>query len=271
MLADYRLDMERRGLTPTSVKTVIYRLLALQRWMVDHDPPLSITDATEDDIQDFLDTRSISSRSRYAWLSSLHGFYVWAMRTGRTSFNPVADIARPRLRRTLPRPIPDADLAHALAESDAEMRAWLTLMAYAGLRCAEVARLRVEDVRADEQMLHIIGKGRHERWVPKHPLVMEALRAHGLGRRGYVFIRPQGGPFPPARVSRLISVYFTSIGVDATAHQLRHWYATRLYAVCKDIRVVQESLGHQDPKTTAIYTAFRREDAIAAVLALKEL
>lgn len=38
-------------------------------------------------------------------------------------------------------------------------------------------------------------------------------------------------------------------------HVLRHTAATRLYEVTKgDIRTVQESLGHSDPKTTAIYT-----------------
>jgi len=39
-----------------------------------------------------------------------------------------------------------------------------------------------------------------------------------------------------------------------TAHQLRHWFGTNLYAQSHDIRITQEMLGHASSATTAIYT-----------------
>ena len=60
-------------------------------------------------------------------------------------------------------------------------------------------------------------------------------------------------------------------GIDATAHQLRHYFATEVYASSKDIRVTQELLGHSSPSTTANYVAFSHVDAAAAVASLSLL
>jgi site-specific recombinase XerD len=51
----------------------------------------------------------------------------------------------------------------------------------------------------------------------------------------------------------------------ATAHTLRHRFASEAYASCLDLRAVQELLGHADPKTTARYTAVPAGQLIAAV------
>ena len=69
-------------------------------------------------------------------------------------------------------------------------------------------------------------------------------------------------------MSRRMAGFFHSIGIDATAHQLRHWFATSTYATSGDLLVVQNLLGHSSPTTTAVYTAWSRPAAEAAVGAL---
>ncbi len=102
---------------------------------------------------------------------------------------------RPKLPRHLPRPIGTDDLNRALLAADPRMRAWLTLAAYAGLRCVEIAGLRAEDVHLDREppVLHLVKtKGAKERIVPLGPLVSAALRGYGLPLSGPVFTRDRG-------------------------------------------------------------------------------
>lgn len=264
LIAGYVHAMERRALSPAT----IYKT---KRSLVLVDSELGIRRVTADELERWLDGRRLAPRTRYWWLSALSCFYSWGVQRGELAANPVAGIARPKLRRTLPRPMSEADLEMALALAPGPvMRAWLTLAAYAGLRVAEIATLEREAVMdsTEPPMIRVTGKGGHERVVPMHPRVWESLRACGLPRTGRVFTTRNGCGYSPARVSRRIAVYLDSIGVDATAHQGRHRFGTECYRRSLDLRAVQELLGHSSPSTTAGYTAFTPTRAVDAVMSL---
>jgi site-specific recombinase XerC len=62
--------------------------------------------------------------------------------------------------------------------------------------------------------------------------------------------------------------FLREAGVGATAHQLRHLFGSTTYANTRDLRTVQELLGHASPETTAIDTVFDLEAANEAVRGL---
>ena len=280
LLRAYRLDQERRGLLSSSIEHSATRLRAFARWLEqDHlrvgdlqHAGNSILSATRGDVEAFLDGRrtkdgrKLNSRTRYYWVAILHVFYGWAMAEELTETDPTGRIVRPKQRRVLPRPIGDEDLELAIRTAPSQIRAMLTLAAFSGLRVQEIAGLDRDDILEAKGLIRVRhGKGAKERIVPLHPSVLEALRCLPMPRTGAIFVRPRGGRFTGNRLSVVISAYLSEHGIDATAHQLRHWFATEVYASSKDIRVTQELLGHSDPSTTAGYVAYSHVDAAAAV------
>lgn len=260
----FRRHHERLGHLPTSIEKVDGYLRSIDRAF-----GKSYFDITQQQLELFLDTRKISSRTRYNWLSLTHCFYKWAIAEGLTEIDPTIRIARPRSRRSLPRPAASRELATAIARATPEQACWIKLAAYQGLRCQEIAGLKREDVIEADNLLRVVhGKGAHERILPLHPAVFLALRALPMPRNGWIFTRPMGGKYSPPLLSRKFNTALRDLDVDATAHQLRHWFGTNLYAQTHDLRVVQELMGHSSPTTTSIYVAFDRRAAIEGICGL---
>jgi site-specific recombinase XerD len=261
LLTAHRIHQERRGNLPRSIEKREGSLQSFAHWL----EPRTLLEATKNDIETFLDTRrgrqtrALNTKTRYHWLSHLHSFYAWAINEELTDRDPTLAIPRPKMRRNLPRPIADEDLERAMAEAPPQMRAMLALAAYQGMRCQEIAGLAREDVldtREPPLIVVVKGKGGYQRVLPLHAEALSALRCLPLPRTGAVFHMAKGGHHTPVTVSVAMRQYFAELGIDATGHQLRHWFGTGVYAHSKDIRLTQELLGHQSPNTTAIYVAW---------------
>lgn len=213
----------------------------------------------------WLDSRpTISPRTRYCDISHLAAFYKWAITEDLIDRDPTVKITRPKVHVGLPRPIATADLRIAIDQAPtAELRAMLKLAAYEGMRCFEIAQMQASDLldTHDPPLILIHGKGGKERLVPLHADALAALRGHGVRSYGHVF-----GPYPAWKVSHMIRTHLHECDVRASAHQLRHWFATSTYAASDgDLRMVQDLLGHSSPSTTAIYTKWSRSKATDVV------
>lgn len=202
--------------------------------------------------------------------SHVKAFYDWAVVTGRRPDDPSTGLLRVRIPKSLPRPIDEDDLRVGLACAVEPVRAWLVLGAYAGLRIGEIARLRREDVREHSFPPTIAvrdGKGGKDRIVPVGPHVIGALRPH-LRTSGLLWRTNAGTQFQPSYASSIVSKHFKSVGMSYTAHNLRHRYATELYRLSTDLRMVGDLLGHANTSTTAVYTAWSHEAAVESVAQL---
>jgi site-specific recombinase XerD len=95
--------------------------------------------------------------------------------------------------------------------------------------------------------------------VPLSPFVLGELAAAGLPGRGWAFLRRDGmpGPNTPATVSHQANQALHAAGIAATLHQLRHRFASQLYRHSRDLRLVQDLLGHVNLATTAGYANSR--------------
>lgn len=273
LIAAHHLDQMRNGLRPNSIEKRDNALTVFARSLGER----SLLEVDRKTIDLFLDARRgidggpIVPATRYSWLSHLSSFYLWAIREEIGTVDPTAQIRRPKVNKGLPRPAPDDELRRALEVANPRERCWLLLASLMGLRCQEIAGIRREDVvDAQGQLMIAKGKGGKERMVPLHPDVLAALRGLPMPRAGWVFTRPRGGPYSPSHLSQEFNKFLRRPNGDrhAKAHQLRHWFGTSFYAQTHDIRMTQAMLGHQNPATTAIYTAFDTKATGPAIAAM---
>lgn len=268
LLDSWAASMRRRGVTDGS----IYSFVNITRQWFDFTGNQPWRTSWRD-VERFVDsTGRRTARSRYSVVTTLHVFYKWAQREGLTKRDPTVLVERPRIPTGLPRPIDDTGLMLALTLADPPMRAALLLGCTGGLRAVEMSRLQWRDVSSTS--LRVCGKAGKERVIPLHADCRVAL--DGLDRLdewvlpwfrskvAHLEARSAG-----YRVSQAVNRYLAGIGVDASCHMLRHWFATRALAVSGDLKAVQDLLGHASPATTAIYAALDPTRLIPVVAAIE--
>jgi integrase/recombinase XerC len=233
-----------------------------------------VWDATEHQLADWRAGLTAGPDAIAADLSQVREFFRWLQLEGLRDDNPARRLARPKLARRLPRPIPDDQLLCALQLAPPRIRPWLVLAAWMGFRAKEIALLRRERVIETGRPPGILvacdaTKGTTERYVPMSDFVLAEL-VPVLPASGWVFRRLDGGrgPNTPGLVSKLAGQHLRDCGIAATLHQLRHRFGTASYDVDHDLRVVQELMGHANIATTALYTKISSASAVATVQAL---
>jgi integrase len=260
-----------RDLSPGTIDA---RCRALRRLSASACLPVPLLDADPAMLAAWRESLAVSPSTVVGYVSHVRQFYAWAVDEDLIVRNPAARIPVPRLGRRLPRPIGEAELFAVVELAPRRIRPWLVLAAWAGLRAQEIAWLRRECVLDTLRRPVLViaadaAKGPSERIVPMSPFVLGELRPH-LPAAGWVFPRHDGGPGPnaPHLVSHLANEFLHECGVTATLHQLRHRFGTQAYEARRDLRAVQELMGHATPQTTAGYAAYSQPSAIDAVNAL---
>lgn len=207
--------------------------------------------ATETDaLTAWLGSQRWAPATRRSYRSTLRAFYRWGIEAERTTANPVAKMPPVRVPRGLPRPAPDDTIREALAGAGTTaLGLAILLAATSGLRRGELARVHSRDLRRDPDGWSLIvrGKGGHVRSVPLTGETADLLRRVD----GWAFPSPHGGHLTAHHLGKTISARLEG----HTTHSLRHRAATAAYRHSRDLRAVQELLGHARPETTAVYAA----------------
>jgi len=245
--ADY---LRAADVSPTTLRLRLHYLDRLAEHL--EADGLDLPSATPGALVAFLARPGWSPETRKSARATVRRFYGWALDEGVVDVDPARRLPAVRVPRAVPRPTPLKVFAEALLRAGPRGRRALLLARYAGLRRAEVAALHTDDVVETPigPAVRVVGKGRRVRVVPLHPRLAEALA--GLPR-GYVFpsTRTPAGHLSPDALGSLVG---DLLGPGWTMHTLRHRAAGDWYAVDRDLRAVQELLGHASVATTQRYT-----------------
>ena len=264
------VSLRRANRAAATIKRRRMTARRFEAWMGTHGR--SVLDATAEDVEAWLDSirhrttgGAITPQSRAHYLGDLAGLYRWLTKQHVVAVDPTEDIQRPTRPRYLPRPIADEDAAVALAMADPTTRLVLVLAGLAGLRCAEICSLDAGQVDRRGKVLWVVqGKGGKDRVVPICSELDAELGAATLPRHGPV-VHHQGLAYSPNSMSAKVSRYLAGLGIHGGLHAWRHWFATALLDGGRDVREVQELLGHTSLQSTQVYTRVSRARLADAV------
>ena len=209
-------------------------------------------------------------------LSSLKRLYRWLQRQNRIKVDPTLNIDAPKLPRTLPKSLTEADVESLLAAPDVTTprgerdKAMLETLYASGLRVSELITLKLPQVSQDMGVVRVLGKGSKERLVPLGEEALACVRRYVAVARpallagkpsNDLFVTAHGGAMTRQSFWQIVKRYASQAGLKASIspHVLRHAFATHLLNHGADLRVVQLLLGHSDISTTQIYTHVARE------------
>jgi len=263
------LGMERR-LSPHTASNYARDLRALADYMVRGN----LTDWARVDSQHVrvfaarAHAGGLSPRSVQRRLSAVRGFFNYLVREKLVASNPAVDIRAPKAARRLPGTLDVDQLNHlldippddALAVRD---KAIMELFYSSGLRLDELVGLDVGQLDLADRTVRVLGKGRKTRIVPVGRKAEAALRTWlrerpALADAGEtaLFVGKKGSRLKHRAIQLRIAYWARRKGLPSHVHPhlFRHSFATHLLESSKDLRGVQELLGHADISTTQIYT-----------------
>lgn len=214
-----------------------------------------------------LSQQGLSERTLARKLSAWRQYCGWLVQSGMMDNDPTFNLKAPCLPERLPKALPQEELNHMLDSAPVDDslavrdHALFELMYGSGLRLSEIHGLDLGDVLLDEGWVSVTGKGRKERQVPLSGKSVEALRAYLSERvaadgETALFTGKNGTRLGQRQIQKRLQAWAVrqGSGQHISPHMMRHSYASHLLQSSRDIRAVQELLGHSNLSTTQIYT-----------------
>jgi integrase/recombinase XerC len=212
--------------------------------------------------------KGLGARSVARRLSAVRTFLNYLIEVGVVKANAGVHVQAPKPARRLPATLDADQVASLLAISGDDPltlrdRAMLEIFYSSGLRLAELVSLNLGDIDAADRTVRVVGKGSKARIVPVGKHALAALKdwlavRHEFARSGELalFVSQRGTRMSPRTVQQRVNEWARRQGAPTGVHphMLRHSFATHVLESSRDLRAVQEMLGHASLSTTQIYT-----------------
>ena len=219
----------------------------------------------------------LSPRTVNLHLSVLSGFCRFLMKDGRLAANPVRTVRRPQQQSRLPEFYRDNSLQEYFESTkgvmefgsyDAKLRRMIvSILAYTGVRRAELISLNVDSVDFQRHTVRVKGKGDKIREIPLLPSLCEeislylqsvsSLKCALIGHDAPLLQTASGRRLYPVFVDRAVKEELASVSSikgKRSPHVLRHSLATELLNEGADLNSIKELLGHANLAATQVYT-----------------
>lgn len=178
------------------------------------------------------------------------------------------DIVKPPQKKVLPDILTIYEIQRVInGTRELRYQTFILTVYSMGLRLGEALNLQVGDIDKERMKVHIRqGKGKKDRFVTMPRASLMALRKYWATHRNPNLLFP-AGKTPEKRcsakvimdrggVQRSFKIIVKDCGIHkpVTVHNLRHCYGAHLVEAGLNLRAIQHEMGHECPKTTALYT-----------------
>ena len=221
-----------------------------------------------------LHRQGLSGKSLQRWLSSIRSLYKYLCRFGRATNNPAMGIPAPKTAKRLPNTLNVDEINQLLSAKNGETNsddnglnvrdnAMMELIYACGLRLSELSGLDMQDVDWQQQTIQVTGKGQKQRLLPFGRKAKDAVNSWIKQRANTVkenetalFVSNRGTRLSNSSIQKRLKKMALTQGLNTNIypHMLRHSFASHILESSKDLRAVQELLGHANLSTTQIYT-----------------
>lgn len=221
-----------------------------------------------------LHRQGLSGKSLQRWLSSIRSLFNFFCRFQRATHNPAVGIPAPKAAKRLPKTLNVDEISQLLnidtltqkaANKDIIVRdvALMELLYACGLRLSELSGLNLQDIDWQLQTIRVTGKGQKQRQIPFGGKAKDAINNWLQVRKllaneneESLFISMRGSRLSNSSIQKRLKKMALTQGLNTNVypHMLRHSFASHILESSKDLRAVQELLGHANLTTTQIYT-----------------
>lgn len=261
-----------RGYSENTVEAYTHDIDYLLNYLRNEN--LKTEDVKLDNLENFaavLYEFGIASSSQARILCGVRSFFKYLVISGILKDDPSELLEAPTVGEHLPEVLSTEEIDRMEAAIDLSKwegqrnKAIIELLFSCGLRVSELVNLKFNDIFERDKFLRIIGKGDKERLVPISDSALHEIKLwlydRNLmkikpGEQDYVFLNRRGAHLTRTMILIMIKRTAEEAGITKTVspHTLRHSFATELLKGGADLRAIQEMLGHENIKTTQIYT-----------------
>lgn len=214
-----------------------------------------------------LSARNLNPSSIARKISSWRGFFHYLKQNSIIHDDPTHHIKAPKREERLPKSLSAEKLnqlfddPHDQTNISLRDQAIFELLYGSGLRVSELCQLNLNDILLKEGWVEVLGKGKKTRQVPLTHSSIQAIQAYLPQRIAQpdeqaLFTNRHGHRLSQRQIQNRLRYWALVHGSNQhiSPHMLRHSYASHLLQNSRNIRAIQELLGHSSLKTTQQYT-----------------
>ena len=237
----YRLSLRAGNKSPATIKTYLAALASFSRFLASRGMPRVLRAIRREHVESFVVALQDAGQ-RPATVSvayrSLQPFFKWALGENEIETSPMERMRPPIVPEEPPAVLRETELKAIFdacsgpSFEDRRDTAIVRLLLDTGMRRAELAGLKVDDVDLDQQVAIVMGKGRRPRACPFGSKTAQALDrylrvriAHPFAGRAELWLAPRGA-LTDSGVLQILRRRGRQAGIEKLhPHQFRHTYA----------------------------------------------